>query len=143
MPSGRKDISKDAPLFKKGSDYQKEMGKKGNEAFKQSNKMRAIIRRIGALRFPEDQRITARAILCRICGDKEPTMTERAAVNKFIGGMTGGYKALDSLENALDGKQLEKVLTNVATLEDLVLGSYLEGELDSMGQLEHEEEEDE
>lgn len=88
-----------------------EAGKRGGGS------VRAAIRRI-AFMHPED----ARDMIKR--ADKDMTMAIAIAAAKFQKALKGDTKAMQQLEDSIDGKLVEKQVKAETTLEELVVGSF-------------------
>lgn len=81
---------------------------------KNPSSIRAAIRRIAAMEVDQFQQVLKK---------REMTLAQAIAIRKFQKALVGDLKAMQQLEDAIDGKLTKKATEACATLVDLVNGA--------------------
>lgn len=121
MPRGNKDIGKhgEGTQFGKGQDP-KEVGKKAKP-----HGIRNHIRRIGCLEFGPNESLSITSIRNKLHPKGKLKGWEMLAARKFLDAMNGNSAAMQSIEDAFDGKIANKTEIDTGpTLAELIAKSY-------------------
>ncbi len=116
-----------ATRFGAGNDP-KEAHKRMQEEVGNTTFVRPALRRLACAEFDVDKKMDANT-LTRVFAKEKASLTgaQILAIRKFQHGLAN-YKAMDSLIDAIDGKQIQKVAEARVSLADLVAGSFEDGE---------------
>lgn len=90
--------------------------------------VRPALRRLACAEFDIDKKLDSNT-LTRVFAKEKAALTgaQILAIRKFQQGMAN-YKAMDTLIDSIDGKQIQKVAEAKVSLADLVAGSFEDGE---------------
>ncbi len=102
-------------------------GKRAREMTGSNASVRAALRRIGTLECDIERTPTAQEILdCFGSNGRKITMNQRIALRKYMLAVAGDVKAMQQIEDSIDGKLANTTITTDMPLSELVAAARKE-----------------